>query len=205
MRSAHRSERVANDNSSQIQYCLMYSTAFRGFGMIDKWENYFQSYQRYCCCSLARCLNTLCIVYALLLLCTKCYLLPCLFVFANELRFFFFLRHSLDTFRSVGGLYVVCVSYCCVVLFSLSVSHTHWFWFSSVWTSKFRLIGFSANRSVVLIQHTSLWGAYHFFLRSIHTNWTKPKQNKIKNVKNIFWFVCTVMFWFCCCCCWWCE
>lgn len=81
------------------------------------------------------------------------------------------------------GRSVDCVSCCCVLFSFYQYSHSTLGWFSSVHISQFKLIEFSANRSVVLIQHTSLRCLSFLLLLFKNIFFAKNKkriENKIK-------------------------
>lgn len=141
--------------------------------------------------SATRCLNVLCFVYALLLLCTMMFATVCLFVFANEIwAVVFFFPFRLVRF----GRSVDCVlSVCCAVALFLSVSHSHWL--------NPHQLEHHNSHSLDSVQIVALfWYNTHLFLSLclrcislLANNWYEKKK---KTLSIIFWFKWIVMFWF---------
>lgn len=155
---------VANDKS--VEFNITWCGASFRLLHDREWENRFRRYQRCCCCcccySLPEC--TLCFMHASPLLCTMMFATVLVRFCKWNLSCCVFFSFSFGTFRL--GRWIVCclcVVRCCSLSLSVALTLAE---SSSVGTSKFTLIGFSANRSVVLTQHTSL----SFSLSEVHIN-----------------------------------
>lgn len=118
-------------------------------------------------------------------LCTIMFVLRCACSFArneskeNNIYIYIFFGYVSD------GRWIVCRAHCSIALFlSVYCASIHWPILNTLRLTKFRLIGFSANRSVVLTQHTSLEVASYFANQIIQDKET----NKKKNVRHTFMF-----------------